>query len=74
MKKESNVPDQVTVQHVGMRVLYRLPNNAIAIEGVIDELSAEGEYMRVGKRWIPNDGSSVLAVLSGPQRRREGIR
>jgi hypothetical protein len=74
MKREHNVPEVIGKEHIGMKVLYRLPNNAIAVEGTIDELSPGGDYIHCGKRWIPNDGKSVLAVLSGPQRRREAIK
>lgn len=74
MKKEQDVPDVVTRDHVGMRVLFRLPNNAIAKEGTIDELSPGGAYIHIGKTWVENDGKGILAVLSGPQRRREAIR
>lgn len=57
-----------------MKVLFRLPNNAIAKEGIIDELSPGGDYIHIGKTWIENDGKGILAVLSGPQRRRDAIR
>ena len=74
MRRESNVPEVITKEHVGMKVLYRLPNNAIAKEGVIDELSPGGEYIHVGKAWVENDGKGILAVLSGPQRRRDALK
>jgi hypothetical protein len=74
VKIERNVPPLITDEHRGAKILYRLPNNAIAVEGTIDELSPGGDYIHCGKRWIPNDGKSVLAVLSGPQRRREAIK
>ena len=74
MNIENGVPFPITNSHIGMKILYRLPNNAIAKEGIIEELSSEGEYIHVGKNWIPNDNSSILAVLSGPQKRREAIR
>ena len=74
MKIESNVPKRITVEHLGVKILYRLPNNAIAIEGIIDEFSPDGDYIHVKKRWIPNDGKAILAVLSGPQRRRDTIK
>lgn len=74
MRKEPNVPEIIAKEHVGMKVLYRLPNNAIAKEGVIDELSPGGEYIHVGKAWVENDGKGILAVLSGPQRRRDALK
>ena len=74
MKKEANVPSIITNEHQGAKVLFRLPNNAIAKEGIIDELSPEGSYIHIGKNWVPNDGSSILAMLSGAQKRREAIR
>jgi hypothetical protein len=74
MKREHNVPDVIGNEHRGAKILYRLPNNAIAVEGTIDELSPGGDYIHCGKRWIPNDGKSILAILSGPQRRREAIK
>jgi len=74
MKKESNVPETISQNHIGCKVLWRLPNNAIAKEGIIDELSLEGEYIHIGKNWVPNDGSSILAMLSGSQKRREAIK
>jgi len=73
MKKESNVPEVITTEHYGAKVLFRLPNNAIAKEGIIDELSPGGAYVHIGKNWVPNDGSSILAFLSGPKKRREAI-
>ena len=57
-----------------MKVLYRLPNNLIAKEGIIDELSSDGDYIHIGRAWVANDGKGILAVLSGPQRRREAIK
>ena len=74
MKIESNVPKRITASDCGAKILYRLPNNAIAIEGVIDELSPDGDYIHVKNRWIPNDGKAILAVLSAPQRRRDTIK
>jgi hypothetical protein len=74
MKRESKVPETITSEHIGMKVLFRLPNNAIAKEGTIEELSPEGGYIHIGKTWVANDGKGVLAVLSAPQRRREAIR
>jgi hypothetical protein len=74
MKRESKVPDRITSDHIGMKVLFRLPNNAIAKEGTIDELSPEGDYIHIYKTWVENDGKGILAVLSAPQRRREAIR
>jgi hypothetical protein len=73
MKIESKVPKRITVEHLGVKILYRLPNNALAFEGVIDELSLEEDYIHVKNRWIPNDGTAILAVLSAPQRRRDMI-
>lgn len=74
MKRESGVPAVITKEHVGMKVLFRLPNNAIAKEGTIDELSPGEDYIHIGRTWVENDGKGILAVLSGPQRRRDAIR
>ena len=74
VKVEKNVPMVITSEHQGCRVLYRFPNNAIAKEGVIDELSSGGSYIHIGKAWVENDGKGILAVLSGPQRRRDAIK
>lgn len=74
MKIERNVPDLITAEHIGMKVLYRLPNNAIAKEGVIDELSGDGAYIHIGKTWIENTGKWILAVLTPPTKRREAMR
>ena len=74
MKQESGLPDLITCEHIGMRVLFRLPNNAIAKEGIIDELSPGGDYIHIGKTWIENNGRGILSILSAPQKRREGIR
>lgn len=74
MMTESGVPDRFSKEHIGCKVLFRLPNNAIAIEGIIDEFSPGFDYIHIGKRWIENKRGSVLAVISGPQRRREAIR
>lgn len=73
MKVESKVPLRITAEHQGCKVLFRLPNNAIAKEGTIDEISPEGDYIHIGKTWVENDGKGILAVLSAPQRRREAI-
>lgn len=73
MKIESKVPCRITSEHIGMKVLFRLPNNAIAKEGTIGEMSPEGDYIHIGKTWVENDGKGILAVLSAPQRRREAI-
>jgi len=74
MKRESGVPELILKEHIGMRVLFRLPNNAIAKEGIIDELSPGGDYIHIGKAWVENDGKGILAVLSGPQRRRDALK
>ena len=74
MKIESNVPKKISKENIGMKILYRLPNNAIAIEGIIDDLSPEEDYISVKRRWIANDGNGILAILSGTQRRREAIK
>ena len=74
MRKESNVPEVIGKEHVGAKILYRLPNNTIAKEGIIEELSPDECYIHIGKTWIENDGKGVLAILSGPQRRREAIK
>jgi len=73
MKKESKVPSRITQSHIGMNVLFRLPNNAIAKEGIIDELSPEEGYIHIGKTWISNDGNGILAVLLSSNKRRENI-
>lgn len=74
VKKESGVPTVIKNEHIGMKVLYRLSNNKMALEGIIKELSPGGEYINVGRNWIESNGLGILAVLSGPQRRREAIR
>jgi hypothetical protein len=73
MKIEKNVPAVITSKDIGSKVLFRLPNNAIAKEGLIIELSPNGEYVHVGKTWVANDGKGILAVLSAPQKRREAL-
>ncbi len=70
MKKETAVPDLITEDHIGMKILYFLPNNKIAKEGIISELSPGGSYIHVGHAWVANDGNGVLAVLSAPQKRK----
>jgi hypothetical protein len=74
MKKEKSVPNPITFDHVGAKILYRLPNNKIAKEGIISELSPEGEYIHVGKTWVANDGNGVLAILAAPQKRRDVLK
>ena len=73
MKKESTVPERIEAKHVGMKVLFRMTNNAMPFEGIIDELSPEGEYVKIGRRWIENNGQWILSVLSGPQKRRAAL-
>ena len=72
-KPESNVPLIIKQEHIGTRVLYRLPNQALVFEGVIDGLSPEGDYVHIGKRWIPNDGGAILAFLQNSQRRKDAL-
>jgi len=74
MKIEANVPKVITDQHRGMKVLFRLPNNAIAKEGIIDELSPGNGYIHIGRTWVENNGKGILAVLSGTQRRRDALK
>ena len=74
MKRESNAPKVVGKEHIGLRVLYRLANQVIVSEGVIDGLSPEGAYVKVGRHWLENGGGAILSVLKGSQRRREAIR
>ena len=74
MKRESNVPDEITAEHVGSRVLVRFPGCAGPSEGLVEELSGEAAYVRIGRRWVPNGEGHVLAVLGGPRRRREAVR
>lgn len=73
MKIESKVPDVICKDHIGMKVLFRLPNNAIAKEGVITELTPDECYIHVDKTWVENNGKCILAVLSLPQRRRDSL-
>jgi hypothetical protein len=74
MAIETNVPSKITDHHKGMKVLFRLPNNAIAKEGIIDELSPGCSYIHIGKTWVENNGKGILAVLSGSQRRRDALK
>lgn len=74
MKREKNVPDKVTTEHIGMKILYRLPNQAFAMEGTIIEVSPGGDYFHVGKHWIENGIGAVLSVIAGRQGRREAFR
>ena len=74
MKCESNVPNIVTKDHVGTRVLYKLANQAIVMEGVIDGLSPEGKYVHIGKRWVENGTGAILAFLKNSQKRRDALR
>jgi len=73
MFKENNVPSEIKKEHVGSKVLYRLPNNAIAKEGVIDGLSPEGSYILIQKTWVENNGLGILAMLSTPKIRRVSL-
>jgi len=66
---ESNVPKVLTSAHVGLRVLYRLPNQLVVSEGVVEALSPESLYVRIGKRWVENGSGAVLAVLGGTRRK-----
>ena len=73
MKQESNVPERIEQNHIGTRVLYRLSNQAIVMEGVIDGLSPEGEYVHISKRWIANGTGAILAFLQNSQRRKDAL-
>ena len=72
---ESGAPISVTKAHIGLRILYRLPNQAVLSEGEIVEVSPEGNYFRTGKAWLANRPGSVLAVLSknGPSKRKSAF-
>ena len=73
-RSESNVPDRLEKRHVGMRVLYRMPNQAVLSEGVVEGFSPEERFVRLGKgSWVENGTGAVVAVLSGPKRRREAL-
>ena len=61
---ESNVPNRVTKTHIGRRILFKLPNQAVISEGEISELSPEAKYFHVGNAWIANETGAVLAMLS----------
>ena len=73
MKKETNVPTMIEQKHVGMKVLYRLTNQALVFEGVIDGLSPEGEYVRIGKRWVENGSGAILSFLPNSHRRKDAL-
>jgi hypothetical protein len=73
MKREANVPDKIDHKHVGSRVLYRLPNQALVFEGIIDGLSPDGEYVKIGKRWIENGAGAILSFLPNSQRRKDAL-
>ena len=73
MRIESKVPEVIKKEHIGMKVLFRLPNNAIAKEGVISDLTPDEGYIHIGHTWVENNGRCILAVLSAPQRRRESL-
>jgi len=72
----SRRPERVEEKHIGLTILYKLPNQAVISEGEIEKLSPCGEYFRCGpKRWLPNRPGSVLSVLTQKQKpRRRGIR
>ena len=74
MKQESKVPERMTQNDVGTRVLYKLPNQALAFEGLIDGLSPEGDYIHIGKRWVENGTGAILSVLQNSQRRRDALK
>jgi hypothetical protein len=73
MKKETNVPSVIEHKHVGCRVLFRLPNQVVISEGVIDGLSPEGEYVRIGKRWVENGSGAILSFLPNSHRRKDAL-
>jgi len=73
-RPERNVPARIEKKHIGMKVIYRLPNQVVLSEGVIDGLSPEGQFVRINKtRWVENGGGAILAVLSGAKKRREAL-
>ena len=61
---ESNAPKRVNTNHMGRRVIFKLPNQAVISEGEINEISPEHGYFRVGKAWLENKPGAVLAILS----------
>ena len=75
MKVESNVPEKIEKKHIGMKVLYRLPNQVVISEGVIDGLSPEERFVCINKtRWVENGSGAIVAVLSKSKCRREAIK
>ncbi|WP_309382038.1 hypothetical protein [Cerasicoccus frondis] len=62
---ETNAPSKVTRHHIGQRILYRLPNQAVVSEGEIMEISPEGNFFKAGRSWLANESGAVLSVLSG---------
>jgi hypothetical protein len=67
---EDDVPETLTEAHLGSRVVFRIPNQAVLSEGEIAEFSSSGRYLRIGKRWLANQRGTVLAMLNNMARRR----
>lgn len=75
MTPEEGVPATILKAHIGTPVLYRLPNNALPLEGVIHELSPGEQYIRVRPhRWVANGTGMILAFLGQSHRRRDAIK
>lgn len=48
---------------LGKRILYRLYYSTTIIEGVVEEISPNGEYVKIDGRWYCVSDIKVLDVL-----------
>jgi hypothetical protein len=60
---ESGTPERLGAAHVGVSVLYRLPNQAVLSEGEVGAFSPGKKYVKLGRHWLPNRAGTVLAML-----------
>jgi len=71
---ETNVPKTIKKEHIGKKVIYKIPHSVALSEGEITAISPKGKFFRIGeKRWMDNCGGQVLAMLGeGKPTKRAG--
>ena len=68
--RESNVPKSLSESLVGCKVLYRIPGQVVFCEGVIEEFTEQGKYVKIGNRWMPTKNHTVVAIRETKKAKR----